>query len=432
MQLSVSFPETDFQPVIFHAETESLVSDAAAVAGSEWGVDVDFLVIYFEGKPISKTSQLMSHGVTSDSELEATWRDIFSKEWFVDPSLRCKLFTYFETCTSNTLRLDTPSFVNEGCFEFNDQSWIPPSVSILDFRNPDPATTSISKMLISSASVKEIGLHGLKNVTSVGDMFVRERKRLVVRGLKNVYFGGFLPSCHRPVVNLSHFNNVTSIGKYFFSECGLPSIDISELGSVVSIGDSFLEGNNLCNLDLSGLQNVTYVGHCFLRDCSFVTLDLSPLSQLSAILNSFLGECAAISFLDLSALSNVTSIGSGFLINCVSLTEIEMTGLRNVVSCGDHFLRNCRSLQSIDLASFKSLTTVGENFVSGCTGLTTLDLSGLENLTSVGPFFLSCTRTELNSTVDEFLNQYNLRMGLTESPDHADKKQKKKEHCAIL
>eukprot|EP01060_Flectonema_neradi_P034304 TRINITY_DN5979_c0_g1_i1.p1 TRINITY_DN5979_c0_g1~~TRINITY_DN5979_c0_g1_i1.p1 ORF type:complete len:332 (+),score=40.51 TRINITY_DN5979_c0_g1_i1:159-1154(+) len=313
MQVFMSFPDSGFPDVVFEVVAESLVSDAAKAAASEWGVDAEFLEVSFCGLLIPSNSRLLTHGIEGSSQLVVSFPKVFGREWFTNVGKRKKLMEHLSSNDEQHLSLDTPSFATDGHFSF-DMSWIQSEIKV-SFVNPDPSITSAGCKQpefgnYSGLPVASVELLGLKNITLVGDNFLSKCAKLAS-------------------LDVGCLNNVTSIGDNFMAECSsLSSLDLRSFNNVTVIGNCFLGGcSSLSSADLARFTNVTSIGHNFLVGCSSLTsLDLSNLNSLTKVGNNFLA-CTSISSLDLTSLGNVTAVGNWFCYRCPALMELNTRGL---------------------------------------------------------------------------------------------------------
>eukprot|EP01060_Flectonema_neradi_P020282 TRINITY_DN27820_c0_g1_i1.p1 TRINITY_DN27820_c0_g1~~TRINITY_DN27820_c0_g1_i1.p1 ORF type:complete len:360 (+),score=54.61 TRINITY_DN27820_c0_g1_i1:41-1081(+) len=298
MQLSISFPDSLYPDVLFIANINSLVKDAAEAAAHEWGTDPQLLELYFEGNPLPGDSILTSHGVVVDSQLTASlWRWV-TKDMLVEAMKNDDLPQLMTRFGSQTLILETPTFADySGAVSF-PRTWLPEEgVQSIRCGNPHPSVTSVAANFLRNSKVVDIDLEGLKNVTSVGDSFCSRCTSMTS-------------------LDLSALTSVTVVGHYFLNAC-----------------------SSLTKLDLRGLTNVTSVGYSFASRCySLTSIDLSRLTNLTSIGNYFLNNCKALTTLDLEGISNVTSVGDSFLNGCSSITSLNLEHLSKIKSRGSDFL----------------------------------------------------------------------------------------------
>lgn len=177
--------------------------------------------------------------------------------------------------------------------------------------------------------------------------------------------------------------NITNIGDHFLKNNeGLIKL---ELPNVQNVGDYFLLSNKgLTELELPNLEQV---GDNFLFSNKRLTeLKLQSLKQVG---DNFLFSNNGLTKL---ILSNLEKIGDHFLRYNEVLTKLELPNLQNV---GDYFLLVNRELTKLELPNLKR---VGVNFLVSNRGLTKLEAP---NLKQVGGCFLKwnrgLTRLELPS-----------------------------------
>ena len=358
MQVFVMCPDLGLPAVAVTVGVNSVVSDVLTAAAAEWNVDPEEVELSFAGDTLCENERLADRGVGADSELEMGKKQfrIFDKSWFVDDIKRKKLVLWIRDHITEDLCLDTTTFSNDGCLDFQAEL-MPSDARQVSFCNSNfngtaiSSVTSIGKFFMSSYSqITTIDISCLSAVATIGD--------------------NFLSLCSQiATLDLSGLSSVTSIGSFFLYRCSqLTSLDLPGLSGIVTIGDYFLSRcSQITTVDLSGLNTITTVGDLFLSECSQITaLDFSGVSSVTTIGNSFLSSCSRITALNLSGFSSVTSIGGFFLSECLQITSLDLSSLGSVNIIGRFFLGDCRALESVqfprnNIALFKTSVEAATN-----------------------------------------------------------------------
>ena len=310
MQVSITFPDTEFPNITYLITSTSVVGDAVVAASEEWGIDVNGIEIYFCGKLLLESTTLTSHGIVLGSELEVSRKRvrIFGLSSLIDCNKWNELFCWCIERPFDFLYLDTPTFIiQENTFALDGVAL--PLVERVSFCNP-----ALDKLL------------------DLGDTFFWKYPCITS-------------------VNFSDLGSVTNIGCSFLSNCtSLTDINLSGLTSVTNIGAQFLECTAVTAIDLSRMMNLVSIGSGFLWNCTSLTsLNLSGLCNIKIIGDGFLWCCSSIETASLSDLTGLTAVGSSFMESCNSVTSIDLSGLGSVTDLKCDFLQNCSKLKSIQL-----------------------------------------------------------------------------------
>ena len=369
MNILVSFPGLDFPQVQFSVDEKITVKDAIEEAGSQWNVETAALELSYNGEILLKDSVLASHGIGVDSVIEASFLNVFDRDWIVDVDLNKKLQRHYEINHSTSIQLNTKTFGdgdNNGCLYFDGSWFLPATVHQISFVNSHPSVTAVSNNFFFENSITTLNLSGLTSVTVVYDYFM---------------YG-----CHGVIsVDLSGLRNTTQIGSSFMEGCcSVVELDLSGLCNASEIGSNFLSGcTSIKELKLCSLEKVTSIDSNFLCDCNQITkLNLDGLRNLSQIPDGFLRECSSLLSLDFKKFDKVVHISDSFLYNNSSMTSLDLSGFQNVVSISTNFLVGCTSLSAIDTSSFYKLLSINNNVVEG-SSVTDMSVGELRNM-SIG------------------------------------------------
>ena len=272
----VSFPNTDFNSIIFNALSTSTVNDLLIAATEEWGVDAEFVEVQLCSltKELSLDDNLLSIGVSDGEEFAVCKKRecIFSKNNLINDSK--DISNYFKLNPNKKCFIDIDSMLVDGVVE-TDYAILP-------------------------ESVREVVLVNCEHATAIGDNFLSNCTGLTSVDLTDLY-------------------HVKSIGDAFLcANSSLISVDLSPLANVSSVGQSFLHGcQSLSFIDLSPLHQISVVDKSFLYGCSSLsTIDLSPLNNTVVINRGFMYGCKQITDIDFSVLSSIREVEKlGFLKN---------------------------------------------------------------------------------------------------------------------
>ena len=340
MQLSVSFPNSEFQEIIFTATEKSTVRDVLQTAEEEWNVDTELLEISLAGEKISNSDLLLSVGVEVNSELVVSAICVFNKQNLSDETFLNKIRTMKKQNNDDTIIIDASTFTEDGCLSCSLEC-IPSAICV--FTNSNSVTTIANTFLSDGNSanvINTIDLSSLCNVTTIGDYFLYRNAML-------------------EYVNITGLRSLTDIGSSFLGYTSIGEIDLSSLKNITEIKDRFLENCSLLSalLNISSLRNVTKIGDMFLSNCySLETIDLSELTKLVDIGSFFVCESECLKTINISSFDNVNRIGIGFLAHNVSLQSVDISYLKNVteidVECRTNryfLLENCDDTEVLGL-----------------------------------------------------------------------------------
>eukprot|EP01060_Flectonema_neradi_P033885 TRINITY_DN579_c0_g1_i26.p1 TRINITY_DN579_c0_g1~~TRINITY_DN579_c0_g1_i26.p1 ORF type:complete len:259 (+),score=39.02 TRINITY_DN579_c0_g1_i26:641-1417(+) len=227
MQLTMTFPDSGFPAFTFNATENSLVKDAAEAAAEEWGTDAGFLELSFAGEVLLSKNRLVGQcGVVPDSTLEVTLVRCIGRKLLMHAleKGRKTLLWLIQRTGDQTLRLDTPTFVDENGLLSFDAKWIPSEEeggSSICFAEPVPSVTAVApNFLRNSKILASVDLMGLQHVTRLGDSFLTGCDSLTaidfstLRSIRNIGHR-FLRGCSslKTISGMSSLSNVTSIGE---------------------------------------------------------------------------------------------------------------------------------------------------------------------------------------------------------------------------
>ena len=163
-----------------------------------------------------------------------------------------------------------------------------------------------------------------------------------------------------------------------FDTNGDGELSYLEASKVTSIGERFFGDYAIAVKIFDELQyfvNVTSIGKFAFSDCSSLTSITIPESVTSIGKRAF-RDCTNLTSITIP--EGVTSIGYEAFFNCSSLTSINIP--EGVVSIGEDAFNGCSSLKSITIPD--SVTSIGERTFSLCSSLTSITIP--EGVVSIG------------------------------------------------
>ena len=168
-------------------------------------------------------------------------------------------------------------------------------------------------------------------------------------------------------------DSVTIIGDHAFDGCYyLKTINMPS--SLNTIGDYAF--SDCPYLDISHIENVNSIGECAFSWCGITHLTLSNIGEIKE--SAFVG-CELM--VDLQ-LVDTEKIGTAAFYGCSSLSIVDVatTGGHINLEIGDYAFQSCRSLKNFVMANKTKLTikSLGEQAFMDCTSLLNIDLSLLE------------------------------------------------------
>ncbi|MBP1578853.1 MAG: leucine-rich repeat protein [Oscillospiraceae bacterium] len=262
-----------------------------------------------------------------------------------------------------------------GCMKL-DNVVIPTSISVIN-RGTFSCCLSLTNVTIPSS------------VTTIAD-----GKTITTTSLRNDGAFGYCPSLKKIVLP-----NVSTVGKYAFSECSnLTDVQLKK-GVVNTIGDyCFAYDTKLVGIQL--YDSISAIGKGAFKGCtSLASIVIPENPKLTSISADMFAQCSELSSVTLPG--NITSfaagtkvtnlkattpaIGDGVFSDCTALAEIKLPA--SLTSIGKAAFSGCQNLQSIELPG--KVTTVGDYAFYDCRTMDSLKLSPV--ISSIGKYaFESC------------------------------------------
>ncbi len=230
----------------------------------------------------------------------------------------------------------------------------------------------------------------LKNVTIPSTVTtIADGKTATTKTLRNDGAFGDCTSLQKIVLP-----NVSTVGKYAFSECS-NLIDVRlKKGVVNTIGDyCFAYDTKLEGIQL--YDSISAIGKGAFKGCtSLASIVIPENPKLTSISADMFAQCSALSSVTLP--DNITSfaagtkvtnlkattpaIGDGVFSDCTALAEIKLP--TSLTSIGKAAFSGCQNLQSIELPS--KVTTVGDYAFYDCRTMDSLKFSPV--ISSIGKY----------------------------------------------
>ena len=381
MNITILFPDSNFNDVRFTAREDSTVNEAVIAACDEWGIDPMRISIKFGCETIKRSTKLLSLGLQGDEELIAfEIMRAFGKQDFMMVDVLDRLSYAFKNNPDITCFIDADTFTDcTGKFSAK-LKFFPETIINMCLVNSNEITTlcsgslSATGMRYHECSLRVLDISQLNNLQVIQSSFLSGCNSLVSLSLPSLsqirdISNWFLFECSSlRSLDLSDLTGITCFGNYFMSRCSaLQSVVLPRIPSGVRIGMSFLSGCELLtSLNLSG-SDITWIEDFFLSGCHSLTSVILPtVCTTLGIGEGFLSDCQSLTTLDLSSLTSAAFIGHSFLYGCTSLSSLDLSGLTSVSSIGNDFLFSCNSISTLDLSPLTNVTSIGTHFLSNC------------------------------------------------------------------